>query len=102
MDFALTQEQRQIRDTVAEFVDAEVAARAAEIDETDEFPRDLIDEMADLGLMGMPIPEEYGGAGLDCRDFAVLDRHVGRAFAARVDHCPATNYEHTPDHVATG
>ena len=65
MDFALTQEQRQIRDTVAEFVDAEVVPRAAEIDETDEFPRDLVDEMADLGLMGMPIPEEYGGAGLD-------------------------------------
>ena len=65
MDFALTQEQRQIRDTVAAFVDAEVVPRAAEIDETDEFPRDLVDEMADLGLMGMPIPEEYGGAGLD-------------------------------------
>jgi alkylation response protein AidB-like acyl-CoA dehydrogenase len=65
MDFALTQEQRQIRDMVAEFVDDEVVPRAAEIDETDEFPRDLIDEMADLGLMGMPIPEEYGGAGLD-------------------------------------
>ena len=65
MDFALTQEQRQIRNTVAAFVDAEVVPRAAEIDGTDEFPRDLIDEMADLGLMGMPIPEEYGGAGLD-------------------------------------
>ncbi|QLH82612.1 acyl-CoA dehydrogenase family protein [Halosimplex pelagicum] len=65
MDFALTQEQRQIRDTVAEFVDEEVVPRAAEIDETDEFPADLIDEMAELGLMGMPIPEEYGGAGLD-------------------------------------
>ncbi|QLH77544.1 acyl-CoA dehydrogenase [Halosimplex rubrum] len=65
MDFALTQEQRQIRDTVAEFVDDEVVPRAAEIDETDEFPADLIDEMAELGLMGMPIPEEYGGAGLD-------------------------------------
>ena len=65
MDFALTQEQRQIRNTVAAFVDAEVVPRAAEIDGTDEFPRDLIDEMADLGLMGMPIPEEYGGASLD-------------------------------------
>ncbi|MFC7139403.1 acyl-CoA dehydrogenase [Halosimplex aquaticum] len=65
MDFALTQEQRQIRDMVAEFVDEEVAPRAAEIDETDEFPRDLVDQMAELGLMGMPIPEEYGGAGLD-------------------------------------
>jgi len=65
MDFALTQEQRQIRDMVAEFVDDEVVPRAAEIDETDEFPADLIDQMAELGLMGMPIPEEYGGAGLD-------------------------------------
>ncbi|WP_436932284.1 acyl-CoA dehydrogenase family protein [Halosimplex halobium] len=65
MDFALTQEQRQIRDMVAEFVDEEVVPRAAEIDETDEFPADLVDRMADLGLMGMPIPEEYGGAGLD-------------------------------------
>jgi len=65
MDFALTQEQRQIRDMVAEFVDEEVVPRAAEIDETDEFPQDLVDQMAELGLMGMPIPEEYGGAGLD-------------------------------------
>ncbi|WP_436909870.1 acyl-CoA dehydrogenase family protein [Halosimplex marinum] len=65
MDFALTQEQRQIRDMVAEFVDEEVVPRAAEIDETDEFPADLVDQMAELGLMGMPIPEEYGGAGLD-------------------------------------
>ncbi|WP_415380827.1 acyl-CoA dehydrogenase family protein [Halosimplex sp. TS25] len=65
MDFALTQEQRQIRDMVAEFVDDEVVPRAAEIDETDEFPADLVDQMAELGLMGMPIPEEYGGAGLD-------------------------------------
>ena len=65
MDFALTQEQRQIRDMVAEFVDDEVVPRAAEIDATDEFPQDLVDEMAELGLMGMPIPEEYEGAGLD-------------------------------------
>jgi len=65
MDFALTQEQRQVREMVAEFVDEEVVPRAAEIDETDEFPRDLVDEMAELGLMGMPIDEEYGGAGLD-------------------------------------
>jgi len=65
MDFSLSREQRQIRDTVAEFVDEEVVPRAAEIDETDEFPADLVEEMADLGLLGMPIPEEYGGAGVD-------------------------------------
>ena len=65
MEFALTQEQRQIREMVADFVDEEVVPRAAEIDETDEFPWDLIDQMAELGLMGMPVAEEYGGAGLD-------------------------------------
>ncbi len=71
MDFSLSAEQRQIRDMVAAFVDEEVKPRAAEIDETDEFPAELIDEMAELGLMGMPFPEEYGGAGLDYHSYAL-------------------------------
>ena len=78
MDFAPTQEQRQIREMVAEFVDEEVVPRAAEIDETDEFPRDLVEEMADLGLMGMPIPEEYGGAGLDYHAYAMALEEISR------------------------
>ena len=78
MDFGLTAEQRQIRDMVAEFVDREVRPRAAEIDETDEFPRDLIDQMADLGLMGMPFPEEYGGAGLDYHAYAIGLEEISR------------------------
>ncbi|WP_424003585.1 acyl-CoA dehydrogenase [Haloarcula salina] len=78
MDFSPTQEQRQIREMVAEFVDEEVVPRAAEIDETDEFPWDLVDEMADLGLMGMPIPEEYGGAGLDYHSYAMALEEVSR------------------------
>ncbi|MFB6194352.1 MAG: acyl-CoA dehydrogenase family protein, partial [Halobaculum sp.] len=78
MDFELSAEQRQIRDMVAEFVDEEVVPRAAEIDETDEFPADLIDQMADLGLMGMPFPEEYGGAGLDYHSYAIGLEHVSR------------------------
>ncbi len=71
MDFSLTTEQRQIREVVAEFVDEEVVPRAAQIDKADEFPADLVDEMADLGLMGMPFPEEYGGAGLDYHSYAI-------------------------------
>jgi len=78
MDFAPTQEQRQIREMVTEFVDEEVVPRAAEIDETDEFPRDLVDQMAELGLMGMPIPEEYGGAGLDYHSYAMALEEISR------------------------
>ncbi|MDT3435237.1 acyl-CoA dehydrogenase [Haloarcula sp. 1CSR25-25] len=78
MDFSPTQEQRQIQDMVAEFVDEEVKPRAAEIDETDEFPWDLVDEMADLGLMGMPIPEAYGGAELDYHSYAMALEEISR------------------------
>ena len=78
MDFSLTAEQKQIRDMVAEFVDEEIVPRAAEIDETDEFPADLVAEMGELGLMGMPFPEEYGGAGLDYHSYAIGLEEISR------------------------
>jgi alkylation response protein AidB-like acyl-CoA dehydrogenase len=78
MDFSLSTEQKQIRDMVAEFTDEEIEPRAAEIDESDEFPHDLVDEMADLGLMGMPFPEEYGGAGLDYHSYAIGLEEISR------------------------
>ena len=78
MDFTLTAEQKQIRDMVSEFVDEEVKPRAAEIDETDEFPADLVREMGELGLMGMPFPEEYGGAGLDYHSYAIGLEEISR------------------------
>jgi len=78
MDFSPSAEQRQIREMVAEFVDEEVKPRAAEIDETDEVPWDLIDEMGDLGLMGMPFPEEYDGAGLDYHSYALALEEIAR------------------------
>ena len=78
MDFSLSAEQKQIRDMVAEFADEEIKPRAAEIDETDEFPHDLVDQMADLGLMGMPFPEEYGGAGLDYHSYAIGLEEISR------------------------
>ena len=78
MHFALSAEQEQIRDTVADFVDNEVVPRAAEIDATDEFPADLIEEMSQLGLMGMPFPEEYGGAGLDYHSYVIGLEEISR------------------------
>jgi alkylation response protein AidB-like acyl-CoA dehydrogenase len=78
MDLTLTAEQRRMREAVSEFVDEEVVPRAAEIDRTDEFPRDLVDEMADLGLMGMPFPEAYDGAGLDYHAYALCLAEISR------------------------
>ncbi|MWV39119.1 acyl-CoA dehydrogenase family protein [Natrialba sp. INN-245] len=79
MDFTLSAEQAQIRDMVAEFVDEEVVPVASEIDHDDEFPRDLVSEMAELGLMGMPFPEKYGGAGLDYHSYAIGLEEISRA-----------------------
>ncbi|MFB6267920.1 MAG: acyl-CoA dehydrogenase [Halodesulfurarchaeum sp.] len=78
MDLSLSTEQRQIRDMVAEFVDEEVVPVAAEIDETDEVPWDLIDQMGELGLMGMPFAEEYDGAGLDYHAYAIALAEISR------------------------
>jgi len=78
MDLSLTQEQRQIKDMVSDFVDDEVKPRAAEIDKEDEFPWDLVDELGELGLMGMPFPEEYGGAGLDYHAYPMALEEISR------------------------
>ncbi|WP_336034464.1 acyl-CoA dehydrogenase [Halobacterium yunchengense] len=78
MDFSLSAEQRQIEEMVSEFVDEEVVPRADDIDETDEFPRDLVEQMGELGLMGMPFPEEYDGAGLDYHSYAIALEEISR------------------------
>ncbi|TKR26165.1 acyl-CoA dehydrogenase [Natronomonas salsuginis] len=78
MDFAFSAEQKQITEMVAEFVDEEVVPHAAEIDKTDEFPTEIVDELAELGLMGMPFPEEYGGAGLDYHAYPAALSEIAR------------------------
>ncbi|MFO7927558.1 MAG: acyl-CoA dehydrogenase [Halobacteriota archaeon] len=78
MDFTFTSEQKQITEMVAEFVDEEIVPRAAEIDKTDEFPADIVDELGELGLMGMPFPEEYGGAGLDYHAYPAALEEIAR------------------------
>ncbi|MEF8778938.1 MAG: acyl-CoA dehydrogenase [Natronomonas sp.] len=78
MDFSLTAEQKQVTEMVADFVDEEVIPVAAEIDKTDEFPEDLVGQLAELGLMGMPFPEEYGGAGLDYHAYPAALEEISR------------------------
>lgn len=79
MDFELTTEQRMIRDMVREFAQAEIAPRAQEIDDKAEFPRDIVEKMAHLGLLGLPFPEEYGGAGADYLSYVLAVEEIAAA-----------------------
>lgn len=78
MDFELTREQKLIRDTVREFAQNEVKPWAAEIDRTGRFPADIFKKMADLDLMGLPFPEEYGGAGADNTGYYLALEEIAR------------------------
>ena len=78
MDFRLGPEHQLFRDTVHEFANKEIAPKAVEIDQTHEFPWDSIKKMADLGLLGVPFPEEYGGAGGDTLMYAIAVEEISR------------------------
>lgn len=79
MKLELSEDQQAIRDVVRDFVRGSVAPRAEEIDRTDQFPADLVGMAADLDLMGIVIPEEYGGTGLDHISFALFVEEVASA-----------------------
>ncbi len=79
MDFQLTEEQRGIRDMVREFAEKEIAPRAGDIDRTDEFPADIFRKMGEQGLLGVPFPEQYGGAGADTLSQALAIEEVSKA-----------------------
>src|SRR6478609_7304917 len=78
MDFDLSPEHELIRDTVRAFSVEKVAPVAEELDREHRFPYELVAEMADLGLMGIPIPEEYGGGGGDTLSYAIAVEELTR------------------------
>src|SRR3954465_10235284 len=82
MDFGLTDEQRLIQETVRAFVDERVLPVAVQNDIEHRLDRDLIDGMAELGILGVCIPEEYGGAGLDFVSEALACEEIERGEAA--------------------
>jgi alkylation response protein AidB-like acyl-CoA dehydrogenase len=82
MNLSLSREQEEIRQLVRDFAEREVRPRAEEIDQTSDFPRDLVDKAAKLGLLGILVPESYGGAGLDHLSFAVFIEEVARFSAS--------------------
>ena len=82
MDLSLSPEQEEIRKLVRDFAEREVKPRAEAIDHSSEFPRDLVAKAGELGLMGILIPDAYGGAGLDHVSFAIFVEEVARYSAS--------------------
>ncbi len=82
MDFALSDEQQMIRDMCREFAEDEIKPRAEQMDHTAAFPYDLVRKMGELGLLGLPFPEAYGGAGADFLAYCVALEEIGRGDAA--------------------
>ena len=78
MEFELTEEQQMIRRVVREFAEKEIRPIAREIDARGEFPWEVIRKMAGLGLLGLPIPEQYGGSGADTVSYAIAVEEVSR------------------------
>ncbi|HET7521213.1 MAG TPA: acyl-CoA dehydrogenase [Candidatus Limnocylindria bacterium] len=79
MDFALSPQHEEIRRTVRDFAEREIAPVADELERRGEFPHDIIRKAAELGLLGVPYPEEVGGTGLDSLAYAITIEELSRA-----------------------
>lgn len=82
MDLGLTEEQSLLQRTVREFADTEVKPLAKELDETGHFPRENFRKAAELGLTGVAVPEQYGGAGMDHISYTIMIEEISRVCAS--------------------
>ena len=78
MEFELTEDQQQVKASVREFAEGEIAPHVMEWDEAQHFPVELLPKLADLGLMGVIFPEEYGGAGMGYIEYATIIEELSR------------------------
>ena len=83
-DFQLTDEAQSVREMVRDFAESEIRPIAAQIDETHEFPAENTKKMAELGLLGMFVPEQWGGAGMSYLAYVVAIEELSRVCASRV------------------
>jgi len=82
MNFELTKEQKMLQEEVRKFAQEELAPLAPELDKTGEFPKESIKKAAEMGLLGIIIPEKYGGAGMDFVSLAIVAEELCRACAS--------------------
>ncbi|MFA5463137.1 MAG: acyl-CoA dehydrogenase family protein, partial [Dysgonamonadaceae bacterium] len=81
MDFSISKKEILFRQMLREFTEKEVSPLAAEVDEQERFPMETVEKMAKLGIMGIPIPIEYGGSGGDNSLYAIAVEELSRACA---------------------
>ena len=91
MDFSLTDQQKLIRDTVRQFMEAEVRPLVKELEGEEKFPLDLLNKIADIGCCGMLMPEQWGGPGLDTVSYVLMIEEVARVYAAMSTALGVTN-----------
>lgn len=82
MDFQFTEEQLLLQKTLREFAEKEIAPHVADWERQARFPRETVNRLAELNLMGLPIPEEWGGAGADFVSYVIALEEISRAWAA--------------------
>jgi alkylation response protein AidB-like acyl-CoA dehydrogenase len=82
MDFALTEEQQMVRDMARKFAEAEIKPKAADLDEKHEHPADIVKQLGELKMMGIAVPEEYGGGGMDYVSYVLALIEVSKACAS--------------------
>jgi len=82
MNFTLSEEQARIRDAVREFAEAEIAPGVAEREREERFPREIVQKLGKMGILGMMVPEEHGGAGLDALSYIVAVEELARVCAS--------------------
>ncbi len=82
MDFQLSEEQLMVRQTAREFAEKEIKPRAAEVDASGEFPMEIIEKLARLNFLGITVPDQYGGGGLDAISYAIVIEEISRACAS--------------------
>ncbi len=78
MDFSFSEEKALLRKTVRDFARAEVAPHARKWDEEERFPKEIVPKLAELGLLGIRIPEEYGGSGMDTVSYAICIEELAK------------------------
>src|SRR5918996_1584254 len=78
MNFDLTEEQEEFRRAVRAFAEEVIAPRAEEMDLKEELPMDIVKQMAEMGLFGLPFPEEYGGQGADFLTLCLAIEEIAR------------------------
>ena len=82
MNFELTEDQLRIREAVREFAESEIAPGAAEREKKQEFPREILGKLSEMGILGMMVPEEFGGAGADALSYILAVEELARVCAS--------------------